>query len=130
MSVKAYGEDVGGDSGTSGTVGASASDPEVIGVGASTSFRLAAQAYGYPQWASDNVSALSSGGTTQGNKVVDLVAPGMVGVAACTVDPHWKGCTLPTQVFVHRPTGGRGHGAHLARRHDPNDRQLGEGVDR
>ncbi|MER6160803.1 hypothetical protein ABT147_35635 [Streptomyces sp. NPDC001868] len=116
--------------GDSGTVGASAGDPEVIGVGASTSFRLAAQAYGYPQWASDNISALSSGGTTQGNKVVDLVAPGMVGVAACTVDPHWKGCTLPTQVLVHRPTGGRGHGARLARRHDPDDRQLGEGVDR
>ncbi|MFF3846461.1 S8 family serine peptidase [Streptomyces sp. NPDC002328] len=88
-----------GDSGTSGTVGAPASDPAVIGVGASTSFRLAAQAYGYPRWASDNVSALSSGGTTQGDKVVDLVAPGMVGMAACTVDPHWKGCTLPTQVF-------------------------------
>ncbi|MFI1034464.1 S8 family peptidase [Streptomyces sp. NPDC020951] len=88
-----------GDSGTSGTVGASASDPEVIGVGATTSFRLVAQAYGYPRGTSDNIAALSSAGTTQDNKVVDLVAPGMVGMAACTVDPHWTGCTHPTQSF-------------------------------
>ncbi|KUN73324.1 peptidase [Streptomyces canus] len=88
-----------GDSGTSGTVGSPASDPNVIGVGATTSFRLAAQGYGYRKWTSDNITGLSSGGTTQDNKLVDLVAPGMVGMAACTVDPRWSDCALPTQVF-------------------------------
>ncbi|WP_406394160.1 S8 family serine peptidase [Streptomyces sp. NBC_00882] len=88
-----------GDSGTSGTVGSPASDPNVIGVGATTSFRLVAQGYGYRKWTSDNITGLSSGGTTQGNKLVDLVAPGMVGMAACTVDPRWSDCALPTQVF-------------------------------
>ncbi|MFI9175451.1 S8 family peptidase [Streptomyces lincolnensis] len=88
-----------GDSGTSGTVGSPASDPRVIGVGATTSFRLAAQGYGYRGWTSDNIAALSSGGTTPDNKLVDLVAPGMVGMSACTVDPRWADCALPTQVF-------------------------------
>ncbi|EFH28792.1 MULTISPECIES: S8 family serine peptidase [Streptomyces] len=88
-----------GDSGTSGTVGSPASDPNVIGVGATTSFRLAAQGYGYRKWTSDNITGLSSGGTTQDNKLVDLVAPGMVGMSACTVDPRWSDCALPTQVF-------------------------------
>ncbi|MEU3343048.1 hypothetical protein, partial [Streptomyces sp. NPDC006668] len=41
-----------GDSGTSGTVGSPASDPNVIGVGAGTSFRLAAQGFGYRKWTS------------------------------------------------------------------------------
>ncbi|WP_416966849.1 S8 family peptidase [Streptomyces sp. 4F14] len=88
-----------GDSGTSGTVGSPASDPRVIGVGASTSFRLAAQGLGYAKWAGDNITALSSGGTTPGNKLVDLVAPGMVGMSACTVSPRFADCALPTQVF-------------------------------
>ncbi|MEU5041321.1 S8 family peptidase [Streptomyces griseorubiginosus] len=88
-----------GDSGTSGTVGSPASDPNVIGVGATTSFRLAAQAFGYTKWTDDNITGLSSGGTTEDNKLVDLVAPGMVGMAACTVDPRWSDCALPTQVF-------------------------------
>jgi len=88
-----------GDSGTSGTIGSPASDPHVIGVGATTSFRLAAQGLGYPKWTSDNITALSSGGTTLDNKLVDLVAPGMVGMSACTVSPRFSECGLPTQVF-------------------------------
>ncbi|MET8977991.1 S8 family serine peptidase [Streptomyces sp. NPDC004539] len=88
-----------GDSGTSGTVGSPASDPHVIGVGATTSFRLVAQGFGYRKWTSDNITALSSGGTTPDNKLVDLVAPGMVGMAACTPSPRWADCALPTQVF-------------------------------
>jgi len=88
-----------GDSGTSGTVGSPASSPKVIGVGATTSFRLVAQAFGYSKWTSDNITALSSGGTTQDNKVVDLVAPGMVGMSACTPSPRFADCALPTQVF-------------------------------
>ncbi|MPY56762.1 S8 family peptidase [Streptomyces spongiae] len=88
-----------GDSGVSGTVGSPASDPQVIGVGASTATRLMARGYGYPGWTSDNIAALSSGGTTPGNKLVDLVAPGAYDMAACTPGPRWTGCSLPTQIF-------------------------------
>ncbi|MHC5905592.1 S8 family peptidase [Streptomyces sp. S6] len=88
-----------GDSGTSGTVGSPASDPKVIGVGATTSFRLVAQGFGYPRWTSDNITALSSGGPTPGDKLVDLVAPGMAGLSACTHAPRWSDCALATQVF-------------------------------
>ncbi|MDO0934915.1 S8 family serine peptidase [Streptomyces sp. DG2A-72] len=88
-----------GDSGVSGTIGSPASDPQVIGVGATTALRVTAEGHGYRGWTSDNIAALSSGGTTPGNKLVDLVAPGMEGMAACTPGPHWTGCTLPTQVF-------------------------------
>ncbi|MFE7278409.1 S8 family serine peptidase [Streptomyces sp. NPDC057623] len=88
-----------GDSGVSGTVGAPASDPQVIGVGASTALRLMARGYGYEGWTSDNIAALSSGGTTTGNRLVDLVAPGAYDMAACTPGPRWPGCSLPTQMF-------------------------------
>ncbi|MFI9170822.1 S8 family peptidase [Streptomyces lincolnensis] len=88
-----------GDSGVSGTIGLPASDPQVIGVGASTAMRLQARGYGYRGWTSDNIAALSSGGTTLGNKLVDLVAPGAYDLAACTPGPLWEGCSLPTQMF-------------------------------
>ncbi|MEU6261373.1 S8 family serine peptidase [Streptomyces sp. NPDC047043] len=88
-----------GDSGVSGTVGSPASDPQVIGVGASTATRLMAGGYGYGGWTSDNIAALSSGGTTPGNRVLDMVAPGAYDMAACTPGPQWTGCSLPTQIF-------------------------------
>ncbi|WP_416971719.1 S8 family peptidase [Streptomyces sp. 4F14] len=88
-----------GDSGVSGTIGSPASDPQVIGVGASTATRLMARGYGYPGGVSDNIAALSSGGTTIDNKLVDLVAPGAYDFAACTPGALWTGCTLPTQIF-------------------------------
>lgn len=85
-----------GDSGTSGTVGTPSGDPDLITTGATTSFRLLAQAYGYQRYTSDNVTALSSGGTTQGNRLIDLVAPGQAGMAPCTVDPRWTDCSHDT----------------------------------
>ncbi|MGW3119726.1 S8 family peptidase [Streptomyces sp. NPDC001107] len=88
-----------GDSGLSGTIGSPASDPQVIGVGATTAMRLSARGYTYPGWTSDNIAALSSGGTTLGNKLVDLVAPGADGMAACTPGPRWTSCSLPTEIF-------------------------------
>jgi hypothetical protein len=88
-----------GDSGASGTVGAPSGDPDVITVGGTTAFRLVAQAYGYRKYTSDNITALSSGGTTQGNTLVDLVAPAQVGMAPCTVDAHYRGCTHDTLVW-------------------------------
>ncbi|MEV0640297.1 S8 family serine peptidase [Streptomyces sp. NPDC050619] len=88
-----------GDSGVSGTIGSPASDPQVIGVGGTNAYRLTAQAYGYRGYVSDNIAALSSGGTTLDNKLVDLVAPGSAGLSPCTVGPHWTGCAAATNVF-------------------------------
>ena len=73
-----------GDSGAGGTVEVPASDPLVIDAGATTSFRLLAQAWGYQGWESNQIAALSSGGTTPDNNVVDLVAPGQGGEASCS----------------------------------------------
>lgn len=81
-----------GDAGTAGTVGSPATDPRVIGVGATTSFQLYAQdTFAGMQlsdgaWVSDNISSLSSGGTTQAARTPDLVAPGDSGWALCTPD--------------------------------------------
>ena len=81
-----------GDEGFDNTFIAPADDPNVIGVGATTTLRLEAQAYGYPSWLSDNIATLSSTGTGQPfslpnspGKYVDLVAPGYGGEAACSV---------------------------------------------
>jgi hypothetical protein len=80
-----------GDEGFDNTFIAPADDPDVIGVGATTTLRLEAQAYGYPSWLSDNIATLSSTGTGQpfslpdaAGKYVDLAAPGYGGEAACS----------------------------------------------
>jgi hypothetical protein len=73
-----------GDSGVGGTVEVPAYDPLVIDAGASTSFRLLAQAWGYSGWENNQMAALSSGGTTPSNDVVDLLAPGQGGEASCS----------------------------------------------
>jgi hypothetical protein len=72
-----------GDAGTTGTIGSPSTDPKVIEAGASTTFRVYAQtvrsgyaAFGATGWTSDNISSLSSAGTTQNAHTVDLVAPG------------------------------------------------------
>jgi hypothetical protein len=74
-----------GDSGVSGTISSPATDPAVIAVGGTNTLRLLSQAYGYQDWTNDNITPLSSGGTTPNNKLVDLVAPGYGGEAACSV---------------------------------------------
>ncbi|HEY1569395.1 MAG TPA: S8 family serine peptidase [Solirubrobacteraceae bacterium] len=80
-----------GDEGFDNTFIAPADDPNVIGVGATTTLRLQAQAYGYPSWISDNIATLSSTGTGQPTslpgapgKYVDLTAPGYGGEVACS----------------------------------------------
>ena len=73
-----------GDSGVSGTVSSPATDPQVIAVGATNTLRLTAQAYGYDNWINNDITPLSSGGTAPNNRVVDLVAPGYGGEAACS----------------------------------------------
>lgn len=83
-----------GDSGDSGTVSSPATDPNVIAAGATNTLRLNAQAYGFTDWTNNNITPLSSGGTTPNNKLVDLVAPGYGGEAEC--NPAGSGCPTNT----------------------------------
>jgi Subtilase family/Peptidase inhibitor I9 len=89
-----------GDAGPTNTMGSPAVDPNVISVGAVTNYRDMAQ-IGYAgirnfatSWASENLSALSSGGISDLGRVNDLVAPGEDGWAVCTPDPvRFAGCS-------------------------------------
>jgi hypothetical protein len=74
-----------GDSGSSGTMNPISADPNVIAAGAVDNFRLVAMAHGYSGYVSDNIAAISSGGTAPTGKMVDLVAPGYFGEADCSV---------------------------------------------
>jgi hypothetical protein len=84
-----------GDSGASGTVIAASDDPQVIAAGAVDNFRLVAMNDGYPSYVSNQMAALSSGGTTPTGKLVNLVAPGWYGGEAACADnsggcpPHY-----------------------------------------
>jgi hypothetical protein len=91
-----------GDAGPTSTIGSPASDPDVISVGATTSFRAYAQSnfggfynpvVGNGTWVSNNISALSSGGYSQSGGTVDLVAPGDANWALCSSDAKlYTGC--------------------------------------
>jgi hypothetical protein len=83
-----------GDSGDSGTVSSPATDPQVIAAGATNTLRLMAQAYGFANWTNNDITPLSSGGTSPNNKIVDLVAPGYGGEAEC--NPAGSGCPANT----------------------------------
>jgi hypothetical protein len=73
-----------GDSGPQGTFDIQSDDPAVIGAAGTDSFRLIATDDGYSKFVSNNMSALSSGGTAPTNKLVDLAAPSWYGgEAAC-----------------------------------------------
>jgi hypothetical protein len=84
-----------GDAGITNTIGSPATDPKLISVGASTTFRAYAQeTYGginatSPQrsngkWINNNISSLSSAGFSQAGGTVDLVAPGDLGWSECS----------------------------------------------
>lgn len=82
-----------GDSGVTGTIGSPATSRDVIGVAATTTYRLDAQlanaginipAAGVKGWADDNISELSSGGFAQNGKLPDVSAPGELGWAVCS----------------------------------------------
>jgi hypothetical protein len=92
-----------GDAGNTNTIGAPASDPNVISVGASTTFGAYAQdnyggiynpTVGNGQWVNNNISAISSGGFTQAGNTVDLVAPGDLNWALCSANTAmYSDCT-------------------------------------
>jgi Subtilase family. len=89
-----------GDAGPTNTLGSPSVNPDVISAGAVTNYRANAQ-IGYAgirnfatSWASENLSALSSGGISDLGRVNDLVAPGEDGWAICTPDPVlFAGCS-------------------------------------
>jgi Subtilase family len=87
-----------GDSGSSGTVESPADNPAIIDVGGTNDLRLLAQADGYTNgWENDNMTTLSSGGTTSLGDVVDLVAPGYLALAVAGAGQ--TPLPLPTEAF-------------------------------
>jgi Subtilase family len=89
-----------GDAGPTNTISSPASDPGVIAVGGTTTYRVYRQATRYGVqlvpggWENNNISALSSAGTTQsGPRTIDVVAPGDRGWALCSADlQRFFGC--------------------------------------
>jgi hypothetical protein len=90
-----------GDSGVTSTIGSPATDPSVISVGASTTFRSYEQTtyagINDPKsngtWLNSNISSISSGGfSMSGGNTVDLVAPGDSNWALCTASALFADC--------------------------------------
>jgi hypothetical protein len=75
-----------GDSGPQGTFNIQSDDPAVIGAAGTDSLRLIAMDDGYSKFLSNNMSALSSGGTAPTDKLVDLAAPSWYGTEAACAD--------------------------------------------
>jgi hypothetical protein len=88
-----------GDSGSAGTVEPPAYDPNVIDACGTNDLRLLAQADGYTKgWLDDNMTTLSSGGTTPAGDVVDLCAPGYLALAVAGLNGQ-PAPALPTEAF-------------------------------
>ena len=84
-----------GDGGPTSTIGSPATDPNVISVGATTTFRAFEQftfggindsAAKPGKYVDNNMSSFSSGGVSEGGTTVDLVAPGDANWALCSTD--------------------------------------------
>jgi hypothetical protein len=81
-----------GDEGPTNTITDIASNPDVIDVGGTTSFRAALQTsawganFGVSGWLSNNITALSSSGFTEQGSTLTLVAPADLGWMVCTPD--------------------------------------------
>ena len=89
-----------GDAGPTNTIGAPASDPGIITAGGTTTLRVYRQATRYGVnlvpggWEDNNITALSSAGTTQfGPRTIDVVAPSDRGWTLCSRNTaHYFGC--------------------------------------
>jgi hypothetical protein len=112
-----------GDAGVTGTLSSPGTDPNVISMGATNTYRLLAQiGYGgarFPGvkgWLNNNISSFSSGGFAQDATTLDAVAPGELNWALCSTDTaNFFECTnfrgQPTPV---QETGGTSESAPLA----------------
>jgi hypothetical protein len=94
-----------GDAGSASTIGSPATDPDVISVGATTTFRTYTQlTYGgindpnaNGAYVDNNISSLSSGGYTQAGNTVDLVAPGDLNWSLCSANRLFADCINENQ---------------------------------
>lgn len=99
-----------GDAGATSTQGSPSTDQAVLAAGASTTYRVYAQeaiaASGVPfrGWENNNLSSLSSGGFTQGQKGPNLIAPG---------DLNWVSANPAAGVFGAEISGGTSEAAPL-----------------
>jgi len=116
-----------GDDGITSTIGSPATDPTLIDVGASTTFRAYQQNTDgginatlpkatHGTWLNNNISSISSAGFAQsGGNTVDLVAPGDSNWALCSANiAVYTGCTnengAPTGIQI---SGGTSESAPL-----------------
>lgn len=90
-----------GDAGNTSTIGSPATDPNVISVGATTTFRAYAQAsdggittpgVASGKYIDNNISDLSSGGYSAAGNTVDLVAPGDLNWDVCSQSRDYSDC--------------------------------------
>ena len=108
-----------GDAGVTSTIGAPATDPDVISTGATTDSRLYEQTgyalatqFGNGRWLDDNISSLSSAGITQNGRTIDVSAPGESDWAVCDPSGNFTDCADFTGGFSPiQPFGGTSQAA-------------------
>jgi Subtilase family/Peptidase inhibitor I9 len=82
-----------GDAGITSTIGTPSTDPNVLSMGASTTYRIdlqdgygGAQFPGITGYLSNNISSFSSGGFETDGRTIDAVAPGELNWALCSTN--------------------------------------------